>query len=106
FAGKTGSAQTISNTAKARLANGRAKFKDNGWFAGVAPRRNPDSVECALVVDGEHGYSAPRVVAQVIKAYVEKHRQIRTMLAGTAPVERGGAWSVRDAEGDHKLQAG
>src|SRR5438067_1368059 len=29
FAGKTGSAQTISNMAKARLANGKSKFKDN-----------------------------------------------------------------------------
>src|SRR5438309_3239875 len=30
FAGKTGSAQTISNMAKARLANGKSRFKDNG----------------------------------------------------------------------------
>src|SRR5207302_567531 len=35
FAGKTGSAQTISNVAKARLVNGKANFKDNGWFVGV-----------------------------------------------------------------------
>jgi penicillin-binding protein 2 len=106
FAGKTGSAQTISNTAKARLANGKAKFKDNGWFAGVAPRRNPDIVVCALLEEGEHGYLAARVVSQVIKAYVEKQRQIPTKVAGTAPVEVGGVWSVPDAEGDPKLQAG
>ena len=106
FAGKTGSAQTISNTAKARLANGKAKFKDNGWFAGVAPRRNPDIVVCALLEEGEHGYLAARVVSQVIKAYVEKQRQIPTKVAGTAPVEVGGVWSVPDAAGDPKLQAG
>jgi penicillin-binding protein 2 len=106
FAGKTGSAQTISNTAKARLANGKAKFKDNGWFAGVAPRRNPDIVVCALLEEGEHGYLAARVVSQVIKAYVEKQRQIPTKVARTAPVEVGGVWSVPDAAGDPKLQAG
>jgi len=106
FAGKTGSAQTISNTAKARLANGKAKFKDNGWFAGVAPRRNPDIVVCALLEEGEHGYLAARVVSHVIKAYVEKQRQIPTKVARTAPVEVGGVWSVPDAAGDPKLQAG
>ena len=106
FAGKTGSAQTISNTAKARLANGKAKFKDNGWFAGVAPRRNPDIVVCALLEEGEHGYLAARVVSQVIKAYVEKQRQIPTKVARNAPVEVGGVWSVPDAAGDPKLQAG
>jgi penicillin-binding protein 2 len=106
FAGKTGSAQTISNTAKARLANGKAKFKDNGWFAGVEPRRNPEIVVCALLEEGEHGYLAARVVSQVIKAYVEKQRQIPTKVAGNAPIEVGGVWSVPDQEGEQKLQAG
>src|ERR671931_1435228 len=54
FAGKTGSAQTISNTMKAKLgALGKSKFKDNGWFAGVEPRRNPEIVVCALLEEGE-----------------------------------------------------
>src|SRR2546422_6564122 len=76
FAGKTGSAQTISNAMKARLgAAGKSKFKDNGWFAGVEPRRNPEIVVCALLEEGEHGYLAARTVAQVIKAYVEKQRR-------------------------------
>src|SRR5262249_48712777 len=50
FAGKTGSAQTISNTLKAKLgAVGKSKFKDNGWFVGVEPRRNPEIVVCTLL---------------------------------------------------------
>src|ERR1700722_5978907 len=49
FAGKTGSAQTVSNALKARMgASEKSKFKDNGWFAGVEPRRNPEIVVCAL----------------------------------------------------------
>ncbi len=43
FAGKTGSAQTISNDLKKRLGAEGKHFKDNGWFVGVTPRRNPRS---------------------------------------------------------------
>ena len=87
FAGKTGSAQTISNVAKARLANGKSKFKDNGWFVGVEPRRNPEIVVCALLEEGEHGYLAARVVSQVIKAYVEKERRQPSKMASSKPVK-------------------
>ena len=76
FAGKTGSAQTISNALKAKIVRtGKAKFKDNGWFAGVEPRRNPEIVVCVLLEEGEHGYLAARAAAQVIKAYVEKKQR-------------------------------
>ena len=82
FAGKTGSAQTISNALKAKLgAEGKANFKDNGWFVGVEPRRNPEIVVCTLLEEGEHGYLAARTAAQVIKAYVEKQRRQPSKLA-------------------------
>ena len=82
FAGKTGSAQTISNALKAKLgAEGKANFKDNGWFVGVEPRRNPEIVVCTLLEEGEHGYLAARAAAQVIKAYVEKQRRQPSKLA-------------------------
>ncbi len=96
FAGKTGSSQTISNVAKAKLgASGKAKFKDNGWFVGVEPRRNPEIVVCALLEEGEHGYLAARVVAQVIKSYVEKQRRQPTKMAkGNGKVEVGAVWNA------------
>src|SRR5581483_11100760 len=75
FAGKTGSAQTISNALKAKIANGKSKFKDNAWFVGVTPRRNPEIVVAVLFEGGEHGQIAARIAAQVIKAYVEKQRR-------------------------------
>jgi penicillin-binding protein 2 len=109
FAGKTGSAQTISNVAKARLANGKSRFKDNGWFAGVEPRRNPEIAVCALLEEGEHGYLAARVVSQVIKAYVEKQRRQPTKVAGGASgqVEIGAVWNEPGENGDgSKLQGG
>jgi penicillin-binding protein 2 len=81
FAGKTGSAQTISNAAKARLSEGKQKFKDNGWFVGGAPRRNPEIVVGVLIEEGEHGYLAARMASQVVRAYVEKQRKREMLLA-------------------------
>jgi penicillin-binding protein 2 len=111
FAGKTGSAQTISNALKAKLgAAGKKNFKDNGWFVGVEPRRNPEIVVCTLLEEGEHGYLAARTAAQVIKAYVEKQRRQPTKVAGAkdGKADIGAVWSepgLGEDEGDH-LQAG
>ena len=111
FAGKTGSAQTISNALKARLGEaGKKNFKDNGWFVGVEPRKNPEIVVCTLLEEGEHGYLAARTAAQVIKAYVEKERRQPTKVAGqgSGKVDVGAVWSepaMDEGAPDH-LQAG
>ena len=118
FAGKTGSAQTISNALKAKLGAAGKKFKDNGWFVGVEPRRNPEIVVCTLLEEGEHGYLAARTAAQVIKAYVEKKRKVQTHMASVAAendplyassvplpaahgnqVEMGAVWNAAHEEG-------
>src|SRR5712664_2709656 len=105
FAGKTGSAQTISNALKAKMGAAGKKFKDNGWFAGVEPRRNPEIVVCTLLEEGEHGYLAARTAAQVIKAYVEKQRRQPTKMAGSKQkVEIGAVWS--DSSDGGRLQSG
>jgi penicillin-binding protein 2 len=110
FAGKTGSAQTISNALKAKMGASGKKFKDNGWFAGVEPRRNPDIVVCALLEEGEHGYLAARTAAQVIKAYVEKQRRQPTKVAGSGngKVEIGAVWGEPSVgeDGDSHLRVG
>jgi penicillin-binding protein 2 len=110
FAGKTGSAQTISNSLKAKLgAEGKRNFKDNGWFVGVEPRRNPEIVVCTLLEEGEHGYLAARTAAQVIKAYVEKQRRQPTKMAQDGgKVDIGAVWSTpEDDAGNHDgLKAG
>jgi penicillin-binding protein 2 len=117
FAGKTGSAQTISNTLKAKLAHGKTDYKDNAWFVGVTPRRSPEIVVGVLFEGGEHGQFAARLAAQVVKAYVEKKRKVQTHIASlaaqddplyassvTAPVpgsqvEVGGVWSASAGQG-------
>src|SRR5271169_3863152 len=109
MAGKTGSAQTVSNALKAKMsASDKAKYKDNGWFVGVEPRRNPEIVVCALFEEGEHGSLAAHVVSDVIKAFVEKQRRLPTKMAkGAGNAEIGAVWTVSDADGgEQKLQGG
>jgi penicillin-binding protein 2 len=110
FAGKTGSAQVISNTARKKLKG--AEFKDNSWFVGFTPRRNPEIVVAVLFEQGEHGKLAARVAAQVIKAYVEKQRKRETKVAGRQipvhPVEVAALWGAAqpDAESGERLSGG
>jgi len=112
MAGKTGSAQTISNTLKAKMsAAEKLQHKDNGWFVGVEPRRNPEIVVCGLYEEGEHGDKTARVVAQVIKAFVDKQRRLPPKMAGkqkpTGKVEIGAVWTTPDPDGGKdKLQGG
>ncbi|HUS20291.1 MAG TPA: penicillin-binding protein 2 [Terriglobales bacterium] len=107
FAGKTGSAQVISNTLRSKLSG--KEYRDNGWFAGVTPRRNPEIVVATLIEQGEHGYLAARITAQVIKAFVEKKRRNQVQTAQAMPskkeVEVGAVWS-ESARGNDGLHGG
>jgi len=103
FAGKTGSAQTVSNALKAKTANGKSKYKDNAWFVGVTPRRNPEIVVAVLFEGGEHGQFAARIAAQVVKAYVEKQRRQPTKVAqGGKKVEIGAVWNSASPDGSEQ----
>jgi penicillin-binding protein 2 len=112
MAGKTGSAQTISNALKAKMsASEKAEHKDNGWFVGVEPRRNPEIVVCGLYEEGEHGDKTARVVAQVIKAFVDKRRGLQPKMADKPKADRkveiGAVWTTPDPDGGKdKLQGG
>jgi penicillin-binding protein 2 len=113
FAGKTGSAQTVSNQLKAKMsAKEKAAFKDNGWFVGVTPRRNPEVVVACLFEGGEHGALAARVAAKVIAAYVAKRRKTEVQFAsipGAVPnkqAEVAAVWHEGDAQNPDRLQAG
>ena len=102
FAGKTGTAQTISNAAKAKLAEGKSRFRDNAWFVGVEPRRNPEIVVCVLMEAGDEGYLAARVAAQVVKAYVDQQHRPPVNLTSTKQnkVEVGALWTTSNPDGE------
>lgn len=72
FCGKSGSAQVIGYDTRDKFGK-RKQFKDNAWFVGYAPRRNPEIVVAVLVESGEHGGSVAGPVARdIIKTYYDK----------------------------------
>jgi penicillin-binding protein 2 len=111
FAGKTGSAQVVSNAFRKSKGGSAKQFADNSWFVGVTPRRNPEIVVAVLFEGGEHGKLAARLAAQIIKAYVEKQRRIRNnpMLfsdkadPGSVPI--AGVWNQPDFVKPHSPEA-
>ena len=112
IAGKTGSAQIVSLTTRARFKNSD-DLAQNGWFVGFTPRRNPDIVVCVLFQGGEHGRLAARLATQVIKAYVDKQLRTPTKMVekpksnSSGAVDIGGLWTAPDSDGDQeKLQGG
>jgi len=73
FCGKTGSAQVMSNTERGKIGKAASSGKDNAWFVGFAPRRDPEIVISVLVEGGEHGASAAAPIARdIVKAYYDK----------------------------------
>jgi penicillin-binding protein 2 len=68
-AGKTGTAQVVG---KAANLKGQA-YKDNAWFVGFAPYRNPEIVVAAFIENGGWGAEAAAPVAHaVLETYYKK----------------------------------
>ena len=72
--GKTGTAQLVSNRST-RRTSGR-DLRDNAWFVGFAPCRNPEIVVVSLFEHGEHGHLAAPIVRDVLKAYFDKQQRV------------------------------
>jgi penicillin-binding protein 2 len=73
LAGKTGTAQQISNAAAKSNKALALSMKDNAWFVGFAPAQHPEIVVVALwESSGEHGAQAAPIVRDIIKAYFDK----------------------------------
>jgi penicillin-binding protein 2 len=72
-AGKTGTAQTISEQGLQKAAN-RNEHKYTTWFVGFAPRKNPEIVIAILVQDTwEHSSEAAVPLAKnALKIYFDK----------------------------------
>jgi len=68
-AGKTGTAQVVGKQANLK---GQA-YKDNPWFVGFAPYRNPELVVAAFIENGGWGAEAAAPVAHaVLETYYKK----------------------------------
>lgn len=67
-AGKTGTAQVISNEGKQR-ANTTKDLRDHGWFVFFAPRDQPEIAGVVFAEHAEHGYLAAPIAKHVIQTY-------------------------------------
>jgi penicillin-binding protein 2 len=71
-AGKTGTAQVISNEGRARAKNSGRDLRDNGWFVFFAPRDNPEIAGVIFGEHNEHGYLGAPIAKHVIETYFAK----------------------------------
>ncbi len=70
-AGKTGTAQVISNQGRA-AARSDKDLRDNGWFVFFAPRDNPQIAGAVLLEHGVHGANAAAVARHVLETFFAK----------------------------------
>ncbi|MFN8060561.1 MAG: penicillin-binding protein 2 [Vicinamibacterales bacterium] len=67
-AGKTGTAQVISNEGKQRAHTDR-DLRDHGWFVFFAPASNPQIAGAIFAEHAEHGYLAAPIARHIIQSY-------------------------------------
>jgi penicillin-binding protein 2 len=92
FAGKTGTAQTVSLETRKRMGMASKAFEDNSWFVGFAPRRNPEIVVVVLSQGAGWGWKSAIVASKVIKAYSDKQHH-RPMNVARAAIKENNAQS-------------
>jgi len=98
FCGKSGTAQVIGEDAKTRFGKGENKFKNNAWFVGYAPRRNPEIAVSVLVEEGGHGAGTSGPIARdIIKAYYDK-KDKKTQGQVTAEVKKNGSGNAAESK--------
>jgi len=72
-AGKTGTAQVISNEgAKAAKGKTEKDLRDNGWFVFFAPRDQPKIAGVVFLEHGVHGTNAAQVARHILDTFFAK----------------------------------
>jgi penicillin-binding protein 2 len=71
-AGKTGTAQVISNEGRARARNSGRDLRDHGWFVFFAPKDQPEIAGVIFGEHNEHGYLGAPIAKHVIETYFAK----------------------------------
>jgi penicillin-binding protein 2 len=71
-AGKTGTAQVISNQGKAAAGKTDKDLRDNGWFVFFAPRDHPQIAGVVFLEHGVHGGNAALVVHHILDTFFAK----------------------------------
>jgi penicillin-binding protein 2 len=71
-AGKTGTAQVISNQGRQAARGSGLDLRDHGWFVFFAPRDNPEIAGVIFGEHNEHGYLGAPIAKHVVATYFAK----------------------------------
>ena len=71
-AGKTGTAQVISNQGRQAARGSGRDLRDHGWFVFFAPRDNPQIAGVIFGEHNEHGFLGAPIAKHVIETYFAK----------------------------------
>jgi penicillin-binding protein 2 len=71
-AGKTGTAQVISNQGRQAARGSGRDLRDHGWFVFFAPKENPEIAGVIFGEHNEHGYLGAPIAKHVIETYFAK----------------------------------
>jgi penicillin-binding protein 2 len=71
-AGKTGTAQVISNKGRQAARGSGVDLRDHGWFVFFAPKDNPEIAGVIFGEHNEHGYLGAPIAKHVIETYFAK----------------------------------
>jgi penicillin-binding protein 2 len=71
-AGKTGTAQVISNAGRLAASHSSKDLRDNGWFVFFAPRDNPEIAGVVFLEHGIHGPNAASVAHHILDVFFAK----------------------------------
>ncbi len=87
-AGKTGTAQVISNQGRLAARGSGLDLRDHGWFVFFAPKENPQIAGVIFGEHNEHGYLGAPIAKHVIETYFAKQegRPLPALPPKPAPV--------------------
>jgi penicillin-binding protein 2 len=71
-AGKTGTAQVVSNQGKAAAARTGMDVRDHGWFVFFAPHDKPEIAGVIFAEHAEHGYLGAPIAKYAMETYFAK----------------------------------
>jgi penicillin-binding protein 2 len=86
-AGKTGTAQVISNQGRQAARGSGLDLRDHGWFVFFAPKDNPEIAGVIFGEHNEHGYLGAPIAKHVIETYFAKQdgRPLPVLAPNPAP---------------------
>ncbi len=85
-AGKTGTAQVISNEGKKRARGSERDLRDHGWFVFMTPKDNPELAGVVFAEHGEHGSNAAPIAKHIIETYYAQRDGLPLPLPPVPPV--------------------